>query len=403
MPRPGQYGDGAVSPASSLSFQIPSADVVSWRRHLHARPELAYEEFATAQFIEERLAEFGIDTYRPTPTAVVGTLTGWGRGKPRTIALRSDTDGLPVEEETGEPFSATNGLMHACGHDAHMAMLLGAASTLAGLRERFSGTVKFFFQPAEERNPGGAKFMVEAGVMEGVDRVFGLHVLNGPKATMGMARGVATSSAGGWFLTIHGTGGHGSMPDKANDPVICAAQVVLALNTIVSRNIDPFDAVVVNVGMIQAGSAPNVIPDSVRIGCSIRTFSEAAAEVAYRRADEIVDGLCRAYNCTYEFMRVDPYPVVVNDARLVDECLHTAATVLGGGDKVSVVPPMSGSEDFSEFSNVAPGVFAFLYAGDASDGLEFQNHHPKFSIVEDPTLDCGTAYWVQLVLDQLAG
>lgn len=383
-------------------FTLPSADVVAWRRHLHANPEPSYQEVETSAFVEATLREFGIETWRPSATAVVGTLTGTRVGVERTIALRADLDALPVAEETGEPFAATNGLMHACGHDAHTAMLLGTAKTLAGMRDAFGGTVKFFFQPAEEQNPGGARFMVEAGCMHGVDRVFGLHVLNGPKGTIGIARGNATSSAGGWFLTIQGTGGHGSMPEKANDPVVCAAQIVLALHTIVSRNVNPFDFCVVNVGVVQVGEAPNIIPDKAKIACSIRTYSDEAAEVAYRRADEIVDGICRAYNCTYEFLRVPPYKVVTNDAALVDECLASAGRALGA-DRVSVVPAMAGSEDFSEFLTVAPGVFAFLYAGDASDGLHFQNHHPKFNIVEDPTLDAGVAYWVQLVLDQLGG
>ena len=386
-----------------FTFTIPTDDVVRWRRHIHAHPELSYQEHATADYVEGILTELGVESWRPTETSIVGTIQGTAsprEGGPRCIALRADMDALPVQEETGEPFSSTvEGVMHACGHDTHTAMLLGTAKVLMGIRDQFAGTVKLFFQHAEEMNPGGAKFMVENGALEGVDEVYGVHVMNGRAGTLQVPRGPASSSAGGFFLNIQGVGCHGSMPHKGVDPVLCAAQVVVALNHIASRNVDPAGFLVVNVGFVTAGTAPNVIPDTARLGASIRTFDPEVADVAYRRVKEVVAGICAAYGCTYEFEWVPPYDIVVNDSDLVDQVLATAERALGP-ERAAVTPPFSGSEDFSEFSNRVPGVFVMLCGGDESDGLPFQNHHPKFNIRED-VLDDGVAFEVQLVLDRL--
>lgn len=388
----------------ALTFEVPEAEVIEWRRHLHAHPELANEEVQTSAFVEEKLQEFDIETSRPTETSVMGILRGTKEGKASTgmkcIALRADMDALPLQEETGEPFSSTvPGVMHACGHDGHTAMLLGAAKVLSQIRDQFTGTVKFFFQHAEELNPGGAKFMVEAGVLEGVDHVFGFHLMNGPKGTISAPKGVATSSTGGFFVTIQGRGGHGSMPHKAIDPLLCASQIVVGLNHIVSRSTDPSNLSVVNAGVVSGGSVPNIIPDTAKVGCSIRTFSPEDAATAYRRAEEIVNGMCMAYECTPVWNWVPPYDIVNNDPRMTDYALKAAKKVVGK-DKVSVVGPSPAGEDFSAFTNRLPGAFVFFNAGDASDGLPFQNHHPKFNIVES-TLACGTATEVQLVLDLL--
>ncbi len=244
----------------ALTFTVPEADVVAWRRHLHANPELSNQEHQTAAFIEERLQELGIETSRPTDTSVVGQLSGTRPGPPpggiKCIALRADIDALPVQEETGEPFASTvPGVMHACGHDAHAAMLLGTAKVLSEIRDQFSGGVKLFFQHAEEVNPGGAKGMIAAGVLDGVDHVFGFHVMNGPVGTISAPKGVATSSTGGFYVTIQGKGGHGSMPHMSVDPLLCASQIVVGLNHIVSRSVDPKNLVVVNAGVMAGGTA----------------------------------------------------------------------------------------------------------------------------------------------------
>lgn len=237
-------------------------------------------------------------------------------------------------------------------------------------------------------------------MLEGVQHVFGFHMMNGPKGTISAPVGVATSSTGGFFVTIQGQGGHGSMPHKAVDPLLCASQIVVALNHIVSRSTDPASLVVVNAGVMSGGTAPNIIPDTARVGCSIRTFSPENTEIAYRRAQEIVDGMCMAYGCHPEWNWVPPYDIVNNDPRMTKFALKAARTVLGE-DNVSVCPPSPAGEDFSAFTNRLPGAFVFINGGDASDGLPFQNHHPKFDIVES-TLITGVATEVQLVLDLLA-
>ncbi len=386
------------------TFTVPEADVIKWRRHLHANPELSNQEFETSAFVERHLRSFGLRTSRPTPTSVLGILTGTGETPSSTgfdcIALRADMDALPVQEETGLPFSSTvDGVMHACGHDTHTAMLLGTARTLVGLRNKFSGTVKFLFQHAEEKNPGGAKFMVEAGVLKGVDRVFGFHVMNGPKATVQVAKGNATSSAGGFFLKIQGVGSHGSMPHLGRDPILCASQVIVALNHIVARDVDPSHTVVVNAGFVAGGSAPNVIPDTAKLGCSIRTYTPEDAEITYRRADEVVRGICLAYGCTFDIDWIPPYDIVINDPAMADVALNAARKVLGE-DKVSQCGPSTASEDFSEFTKVVPGAFVLINGGNAEDGLPYQNHHPAFNVREE-TLAAGVKTEVQIVLDML--
>lgn len=382
---------------------VPEEDVIAWRRHLHAHPELSFEEHRTAAFVEEKLRSFGIETHRPTETSVVGTIHGTQElpdGGLRCIALRADIDALPVQEESGLEFASTvPGVMHACGHDAHTAMLLGTAQVLTGMTDRFGGTVKLIFQHAEEKNPGGAKGIVEAGVLEGVDQIYGIHVMNGPVGTVQIAHGVATSSAGGCFLTITGVGSHGSMPHKGTDPLICAADVVVALNHIVSRDIDPWAFCVVNVGMLQCGAAPNVISDSAKLGISIRTFGNEEYRTALRRVEEVVDGVCRAYGCGYEFQWVPPYDVVENGPEAV-RIATAAAQRAVGEENVVEVGPTSASEDFSAFTQVVPGCFIFLCAGDESDGLPHQNHHPGFGIRED-VLAHGVRTEVQLVLETL--
>ena len=306
----------------SLTFTVPERDVIAWRRHLHMYPELSFREHQTAHFVEGKLHDFGIETTRPTETSVVGTVEGNREADPdatvRCVALRADIDALPVQESSGLSFASTvPGVMHACGHDAHTAMLLGTAKVLADNRDQFSGTVKLIFQHAEELNPGGAQAMVDAGVLEGVDQIYGLHVMNGPVGTVQIAHGNTTSSAGGGFITIQGVGSHGSMPHKGTDPLICAAELAVALNHIVSRDIDPWTFCVVNVGALNSGTAPNVIPDTARLGFSIRTFDTEVADLAYRRVEEMAAGICQAYGCTYEFEWVPPYAVVENDpARL---------------------------------------------------------------------------------------
>ncbi|MFJ2033259.1 M20 family metallopeptidase [Streptosporangium sp. NPDC087985] len=383
----------------SLASEIPTADIVSWRRHIHENPELSFKEFTTSSFIAELLTGFGIEVQRPTRTSVLGVLRG-GRGDGGTVALRADIDALPLQEETGLPFSSkTAGVMHACGHDAHAAMLLGAAKTLTGLRSDFAGTVKFIFQHAEEVPPGGAQELVKAGVLSGVDGIFGIHVMNQKLSTLSIHKGAASTAAGGFFLKIQGRGSHGAMPQNGIDPVLVGAEIVLALNTITSRNTDPANMNVVNVGVFQSGEAPNVIPDTAKLGCSIRTASDADWELMARRAKDIVAGICAANGAEYAFQWFDNYPVVQNDSRLADLAHAAARKVIG--DAAYFGPGTSASEDFAFYTGIVPGCFLFLGAGTHEDGLDFANHSPKFDIIED-CLPIGAAVEVQIALDFLA-
>ncbi|MGC9336468.1 MAG: M20 metallopeptidase family protein [Anaerolineae bacterium] len=381
------------------TFEVPEDAIIEWRRYIHAHPELSYKEFETSAFVAEKLERFGgIEVTRPTETSVVGTLRGAQPGK--TVALRADMDALPVQEETGLDFASKNpGVAHVCGHDAHTAMLLGTAQVLSGMTDRLAGTVKLIFQHAEEQNPGGAQELVNAGILEEVDAIFALHVMNQKPGTIQSVKGAATTSAGGFYLTIQGRGSHGSMPHHGIDPILVGSQVVLALNTIVSRSVDPTHMVVVGVGRFQSGDAPNVVPDTANLAVSVRTTNNDDTELVHRRCEEIIKGICDSYGATYTTQWVPSYAVVENDPEMVDVALAAAAKVVGE-ENATLGRPLPASEDFSAYSRVVPAAFIFLGAGTAAEGLPYMNHHPKFDILESCLAD-GTRTEVQIILDML--
>jgi amidohydrolase len=384
---------------TSDHFEVPEADIIRWRRKIHANPELSFKEVETSKFIADTLSGLGgIEVSRPTETSVLGVLHGQRPGK--TVALRADTDALPIGEETGLEFASRNkGVAHVCGHDTHTAMLLGTASVLSGMTDRIAGTVKFIFQHAEEEPPGGARELVAAGIVDDVDAIFGLHVMNQDTGTIHVAKGAASTSADGFWLTIQGRGSHGSMPQDGIDPVLVGSQLVLALNTIVSRSVDPSHMVVVNVGTFQSGEAPNVIPDTAKLGVSIRTKTQTDRELVHRRAEEIVKGICDTYQATYDINWILGYGVVHNDPDLADLAVHAAAKAIGETN-AAIGPGFSASEDFSAYTDKVPGCFITIGGGTAADGMRYQNHHPKFDIHER-ALANGTRTEVQIVLDML--
>ena len=357
--------------------------MIGWRRRLHRNPELAFHEKETSRFVYETLESFGgLELSRPTPTSVVARLVGERRG--RTVALRADMDALPIEEENDFEFVSRNpGVMHACGHDGHTAMLLGAAKVLVGMREEIEGEVRFLFQHAEEQLPGGAKEMVEAGVMEGVDAVIGIHLSSYlPVGKIGLGYGPRGASADTFELLINGKGGHAARPNKVVDTVAVAAQVVTNLQHVVSRNTDPLDSVVLSVTRISGGTTHNVIPETVEMEGTVRALQEGVRERVAGMMERVIEGVTRAHGASYEFEYRRGYRPVVNDEGVTRVVEETAREVFGEA-AVELTPPAMGSEDFSAFQKEAPGSFLSLGARNEEKGITYPHHHPRFTIDED--------------------
>jgi amidohydrolase len=365
------------------------AAVIGWRRQIHRHPELGFEEERTGALVESELSKAGIETTRVAKTGVVGILRGGLPGK--TIALRADMDALPVTECSDEPFSSeVAGKMHACGHDAHTAMLLGAAVSLGRERERLAGTIKFFFQPAEE-GPGGAKPMIEAGVMQGVDAVAMIHVWPTlPAGTIGIRRGPATASCDDFDIEIRGRGGHGGYPHLAVDTIPIAAEIVGALQRIASREVDPLDSVVVTIGRIEGGYRRNVIADVTQILGTIRCLSETVRAAIPERIERVVRGICDAHRATYTMVVQRGYPSVHNDIGLADRIADIAQNTAGIPAVASLDRPTMGAEDFSYFAQLAPGCMIRLGVGKPGDVTPPMLHSPNFRL-DETALTSGVA------------
>jgi amidohydrolase len=356
-------------------------DVVRWRRQIHEHPELGFAEERTSALVEETLRAAGIATSRVAKTGVVGVLKGARPGK--VIALRADMDALPLDERSGEPFSSkVPGVMHACGHDAHTAMLLGAATSLASEREQLAGTVKFFFQPAEE-GPGGALPMIEAGVMcqPTVDAVAMLHVSPILAAgTLATRRGAMSASCDDFAIVIHGRGGHGAYPHGAVDTIPIAAEIVSATQRIASREIDPLQPVVVSIGVIRGGYRRNIIADQTVLEGTIRCLDETVRKSIPERLERIVKGVCDAHRARYEIEFEFGYPSVYNDPALVD---RACAILRDAGETIVELPePSMGAEDFAYFAQAAPGVYLRLGVGFPGVPDPPMAHSPEFRLDE---------------------
>jgi len=373
--------------------------IIEMRRKLHRIPEKGFAEFKTQKAVMDALDEMGVP-YTTERTWVIGLIEGALPGD--TVGIRADMDALPVTEPMGCKFrSEHEGMMHACGHDAHTAMLLGAAKVLSGMKDQLHGRVKLLFQPAEESD-GGAEPMVAAGAMENphVDRVYGLHVMTRLETGVVETRpGTLNASTDGVRLTINGRGGHGAYPESGADAIVCAAQVITALQTLVSRNLSPLSSAVLSLGMIEGGTAGNIICDQVRIKGTLRTANSEIRAMMTRRIHEVAEGIALSMGCTAEVSITPGYAALVNDVNEAARIRRVAARLFGEENSVEKPEPSMGGEDFSFFSDCAPG--AFFHIGCTPRGhLPAPALHSKDFYLDEECLTNGVLMHVALVLDR---
>ncbi len=373
-------------------------EIAEIRRDLHQHPELLYDVHRTAGRVAEKLKAFGVDEVVTGigRTGVVGVIRGSGDGP--TIGLRADMDALPITEATDLPYASANeGVMHACGHDGHTAMLLGAAKYLAETRN-FKGTAILIFQPAEEGGAGG-KAMLEDGLMErfGIEEVYGMHNMPGqPVGTFAIRPGPLLASTDEFSITVKGRGGHAAWPSTTIDPIVIIASIVGALQTVVSRAVDPLDAAVVSITRMKAGSASNVIPDTAWIGGTARTLRPEVRDLLEQRIEAIANGIAASHGASAEIDYRRKYPVTVNHPSETEFAAKIAAEIVGA-DKVDLnTPPLLGAEDFSYMLEARPGAFILAGNGDSA-GL----HSPQFDF-NDELIPLGASYWVRLIERRLA-
>ena len=373
--------------------------LVAWRRQLHQHPELGFEEEQTSAFVAARLRELGLEVHTGLAhTGVVGILRATQK-KEAGVLLRADMDALPIQEVEGREYgSKIPGKMHACGHDGHTAMLLGAATVLAPRAEQLARDVIFCFQPGEE-GMGGAEKMIDEGVLEIVETgsAFGLHLWAGAEVGSALVRpGPAMAAQDEFEARIIGVGGHGAIPQSTIDPIVATAQAITALQSVVSRNVDPVETAVVTIGSMHAGEAPNVIPDFARLQGTLRSFTEEVRELLKRRVREVLEGTASASGCRVEFELKPGYPAVVNDPASARLAARLAGEVFGA-EHVIEHPPIAASEDFSYFLQNRPGAFVFVGSSNEAKGITAQHHSPRFDVDED-ALPRGTELLVRLAL-----
>jgi amidohydrolase len=379
-------------------------EVAGWRRDFHAHPELLFDVHRTSASVAEKLRNFGCDEVVTGigRTGVVGVIhgnRGGAGGSRRTIGLRADMDALPIEEQTDVPYRSTvPGKMHACGHDGHTAMLLGAAKYLAETRN-FAGTAIVIFQPAEEGG-GGGREMVEDGMMDrfGIEEVYAMHNMPGlPVGEFAIRPGPMLASADRIVIDIEGVGGHAAKPDMCVDTVLVGAQMINQIQSIVARNVDPLDAAVVSICMFQAGTAPNIIPQTARLSGTARTLSPAVRDLVERRLHDIVEGTARLYGANARLTYRRDYPVVRNHDRETAFAASIAAEIAGAGKVDTSSRPIMAAEDFSFMLEARPGAFIFMGNG-PSAGL----HHPAYDF-NDEAIPVGASYFARLVEAAMPG
>ena len=375
-------------------------EIAEWRRDLHAHPELLFDVHRTAASVAEKLKAFGCDEVVPGigRTGVVGVIRGNKAGN-KVIGLRADMDALPIEEANDLPYKSTvPGKMHACGHDGHTAMLLGAAKYLAETRN-FAGTAVVVFQPAEEGG-GGGDAMVKDGLMErfGIQEVYGMHNYPGmPIGRFGIRPGTTMAAADTITIEIEGVGGHAARPHLTIDPVLVGAQIINQIQSIVGRNVDPLKSAVVSITVFQAGSTDNVIPQTALLRGTARSLAPEVRDQIEQRLHAIVEGTARLHGAKAKLTYRRGYPVLQNHAQQTEFAAKVAGEIVGGANVDTDHPPMMGAEDFSYMLEARPGAFIFMGNGDSA-GL----HHPSYNFNDD-AIPVGTSYWVRLVETAMAG
>jgi len=395
---------GMLEKIKTMSEEIKE-EIVELRHYFHRNPELSWKEKETTARIRSILEDLG---YQNIKTGFGGTESGvTAELNPEKdgacIALRADIDALPIEEDNEVEYRSKNkGVMHACGHDAHAAMLIGVARILADIKDEIPGKVKMIFQPAEEAgiNSGG-QIMVKEGVLEGVDAIAGMHIwANVPSGKVGFRAGPIMASADIWEINVKGQGGHGSMPQNAVDPTIAAATLISTMQTVVSREIDPQETVVLSIGHIEAGNAPNVIPETAKLTGNVRTTNRETREIVPAKMERIMQGVCSALRCEGQLEFTNIYPVTVNDPDMT-EVARAVAVEMYGSETAEEAPLMLGSEDFSYYEEKVPGTFFLLGCGNADKGTDNQHHSPRFN-VDDDVLDKGMAIMAGIAWEYLS-
>ncbi len=373
-----------------------TSQLIAWRRDFHRNPETAFEEHRTSSVLRKFLEDHDIPVQVMAKTGLRGVLKGKPGGK--TVALRADIDALPLKEDGDKEYISENpGAAHACGHDGHMAILMGVIELLCRRKDVFQGDVVFLFQPSEERIPGGAKLMIEEGALEGVDAIFGLHLWQLlATGVVGLVKGTMMAQPDKFTIRIQGKGGHGSMPHQTVDPILVASHLVVNIQSIASRNVDPLKPVVVSFGTIEGGTIYNIIPEEVMLTGTVRSFDADVQKLSENRLKEITDATCAAFGATADFQYEKGYPTLVNDETMVDFVAHIAGGIFGDG-KVQKIEPVMGGEDFAYFLQEIPGAFLFFGMG---DGMKYPHHHPAFDI-DEKALPQATLLMTALALEYL--
>ena len=378
-------------------------ELVKIRRHIHMHPELSYQEYETMEYVSKILSENGIWNQKGVAkTGVVALIEGENPGK--VVAIRADMDALPIEEQNDVPYKSLNpGVMHACGHDSHTAIALGAAITLNHFKKYIKGTVKFIFQPGEEKNPGGASLMIKAGALENpkVDMIFGLH--SDPRyraGEIGYRYGAMMAEPDEIRIKIIGKSGHGAAPHLTIDPIVIASEVIMGLQKIASRMVDPHEKIVVTIGKIEGGHTTNVIPDEVNMLGTVRTLNPELTPKIPGMMEQIIKGITSAYGAKYEFTYDFGYPVLMNDDQANDILVEAGKEFLGSENVKEVPEPSMGGEDFSFYLQKVKGAFYRLGTGNPEKGITAYWHNSHYNIDED-ALPVGSGFMAYLALKTL--